>query len=265
MKWWNNYSIPVGEWARWQIGPLTLFVQRGEHEWVFAWETGPDPLSSDLSIEVPTKAVPESDVFEFARYVAGDTQTGLALMPRLGDRPFIVRPASPLFVLAGQVAVLYLSTIVWISARSDDAVSGSDAGILLEQPVARPSDTWFGPNTREGDLCYSSRTRAHTELDAIIWRPHRAVTPVEIKNEGTDTLAVDQLRVPVPALSLHADGDDKLWTDMVSFERKEGERSATLTLPERSSHLPEGRVLIAPPREPIEGGTIVEAFSRFLG
>lgn len=265
MKLWNNYSIPPGEWARWQIGPLSLFVQRGNHEWVFAWETGSDLLSAAASVEVPTAAVPSEEVCEFARYVAGDTSAQFSLMPRLGDRPFIVRPASPLIVLAGQEVILYLSTVVWISARVEDSGGSSEFSTLLERPVARPSDTWFGVNTREGELCYASRTNAHTDLGAINRRPHRAVIPVEIRNEGTDTLAVDQLRVPVPVLSLHEDADGMLWTDTVRLEREEGERSAALTVSERSLHLPEGYKLLAPPREPVESGTIVEAFSRFLG
>ena len=265
MKWWNDYSIPPGAWARWEIGPLSLFVQRGVREWVFAWETGSDLFSETVSVEVPTAVAPREGVCEFARYVAGDTHARFSLMPRLGDRPFIVRPASPLFVLAGQVVVLYVSTVVWISASVDGTGKSSETSTLLERPVARPSDTWFGLNTYEGELCYASRTNAHTDLASIKRRPHRAITPIEIRNQGADTLLVDQLRVPVPALSLHEDADSILWTDMVSLEREEGERSATLTVPERSLHLPEGRTLLASPREPIEAGTIVEAFSRFLG
>lgn len=263
MKWWGVYDLEPECWAQWQIGPLTLFAQAKRHEWVFGWKTASDPLQDTLSITVPSSVAPDPDDYTFSRYAVGDIDSQLKLRPRLGDRPFIVRPDSRLFLLAGQETVLFVSTVVWISTYLNDGPD--EPCTLLELPARRPSDTWFGPNTLEGELCYASRTSARTDLDSIGRRPHRAVTPVEIRNLGSDTLPIDQLRVPVPALSLYHDQDDRLWTDTVCFVREEGEREASLTVPEASAHLPEGRTLLAPPRVRVKAGTIVEAFSRLLG
>jgi len=263
MKWWNTYNLELERWARWQIGPLTLFAQAKRHEWIFGWKTADDPFQATLSIDVPSSAAPNPDDCTFSRYAVGDLNSRLELGPRLGDRPFIVRPDSQFFLLAGQETVLFVSTVVWIATYLNDCMD--EPCTLLELPARRPSDTWFGPNTLEGELCYASRTSARISLDLIERRPHRAVTPVEIRNLGSDTLPIDQLRVPVPALSLYQDQDDRLWTDTVCFVREEGEREASLTVPEASAHLPEDRTLLAPPRAAVEAGTIVEAFSRFLG
>ena len=263
MKWWGTYGLEPERWAQWQIGPLTLFAQERRHEWIFGWHTADDPLQDSLSIEVSSSAVPDPDDFTFARYAVGDIHSPLELSPKLGDRPFIVRPDSELFLLDGQQTVLYVSTVVWIATCLTD---GADKlRTLLEVPARRPSDTWFGPNTLDGELCYASRTSARTDFDSIVRRPHRAITPVEITNHGSDALPIDQLRVPVPALSLYQDQDDRLWTDTVCFVRDEGEREASMTVSETSAYLPAGRTLLSPPRAPIEAGTIVEAFSRFLG
>lgn len=263
MKWWGSYELEPERWARWQIGPLSLFAQKKYREWVFAWNSAGDPLQDTLSIDVPTSAAPDPDDYTFSRYAIGDLSSHLELCPRLGDRPFIVRPDSPLFLLAGQETVLFVSTVVWIATCLKD--DPDEPCTLLELPARRPSDTWFGPNTLEGELCYASRTNARTDLGSIGRRPHRAVTPVEIRNLGSDTLSIDQLRVPVPALSLHHDPNNRLWTDTVCFVHEEGEREASLTVAEASAHLPEDRTLLAPPRTPVEAGTIVDAFSRFLG
>ena len=263
MKWWGTYDLELERWARWQIGPLILFAQLKRQEWVFGWTSAGDPLQDTLSIDVPSSAFPDPDDYAFHRYVVGDIDSQLQLRARLGDRPFIVRPDSPLFLLAEQETVLFVSTVVWIAACLND---GSDEPYaLLELPARRPSDSWFGPNTLEGELCYASRTNARTDLGSVGPRPHRAVTPVEIKNLGSDTLSIEQLRVPVPALSLYHDRNNRLWTDTVCFLHEEGEREASLTVPEASVHLPESRALLAPPRMPVEAGTIVDAFSRFLG
>jgi hypothetical protein len=244
---------------------MELFAQPQSREWIFAWRSRGDPLTETLCIEVPTTSVPDNESCDFARFVVGETPSALTLTPRLGNRPFIVRPESPLFLLAGQNTVLFVSTVVWVAAcLSTDNDEGKPT-VLLENPAARPSDTWFGRNTRKGELCYASRTNARIDLAAVARRPHRAVTPVEIRNEGNDMLSISQLRVPVPALSLHQDEDDRLWTDAVRLVREEGETEASLTVPERSDHLPKGRTLLASPKQPVESGTIVEAFSRFLG
>ena len=263
MQWWGDYNLELERWTEWQIGPLTLFAQVKRGERLFGWKAANDPFQDTLSIAVPCSETPDPEDYKFSRYAVGNINSPLALQPRLGDRPFIVRPDSELFLLPAQTAVLFVSTVVWVATFLDD---GSDeACVLLEIPARRPSDTWFGPSTLEGELCYASRTSARTDLDSIGPRPHRAITPVEIKNLGSDSLPIDQLRVPVPALSLYHDRNDRLWTDTVRFVREEGERAASMTVPEASAHLPEGRTLLAPPRAPVEAGTIVEAFSRFLG
>ena len=136
--------------------------------------------------------------------------------------------------------------------------------MLLDVPSIRRSDTWFGSNTLEGELCYSTRSSARLNLDAIEPHPHRAVTPVEIRNEGANILPIERLRVPVQALSVYADAEGRLWTDAVCFARREDENLASISTLEPSDHLPGRRTKIGEPRAPLETGTIVKAFSKLL-
>ncbi|MDH3305454.1 MAG: hypothetical protein OEM50_10505 [Gammaproteobacteria bacterium] len=260
MKWWGKYTLTNNRWAHWRVGPFGLFAKPGEREWHVAIWQSTDPQDSSLLMDTGTDSEPDVATYTFFRYAIGSAETELELKPRLGDRPFIVSPEEPLFLLAGQEAVLYVSTIVWIQA----SVADGDGNVLLDVPTIRRSDTWFGDNTREGELCYSTKTSARTDLTNIQPRPHRAVTPVEIRNEGAGVLPIEQLRVPVPALSLYSDDGDQLWTDAVCFVRQEGHDGAAMTTPEPSAHLPGKRTLIAEPRVPIETGTIVKAFSKLL-
>ncbi len=260
MKWWGSYDLTFNHWGRWRIGPLSLYARAGHHEWHIAFRQHTDPLDSSLRLEADANQEPDPDTYQFSRYAVDFSSAKLELEPRLGDRPFIVSPDQPLFLLAGQKSVLYVSTIVWIQVK----IANGDGQVLLDIPTIRRSDTWFGANTREGELCYATSTGAHTELDDIQPRPHRAVTPVEISNEGTSMLPIEQLRVPVPALSLYADGNDRLWTDAVCFVREEGQNEASMTTPEPSALLPGERTLLDAPRAPVETGTIVKAFSKLL-
>jgi hypothetical protein len=260
VKWWGSYNLSLNRWGRWRIGPLSLYARPKDHEWHIAFRQHPDPLDSSLQLEAGTDSEPDPDTYEFLRYAVDCPDNKLELEPRLGDRPFIVTPEQPLFLLAGQKSLLYVSTIVWIQVKIGDGSGNA----LLDMPTIRRSDTWFGANTREGELCYATKTSARTELEAIQARPHRAVTPVEIRNEGTGMLPIEQLRVPVPALSLYTDCDDRLWTDAVCFVREEGQDEAAMTTPEPSAHLPGRRTRIDTPRAPVETGTIVKAFSKLL-
>ncbi len=260
MKWWGSHNLSKNHWGRWRIGPLDLFAKPAAAEWQVAYRQLADPLDATLEVEARASSEPVPETYEFSRYAMELDGPELELKPRLGDRPFIVSPGLPLYLPAGQKVVLYVSTVVWIQI----IVPKDSGNVLVDVPTIRRSDTWFGPNTRQGELCYATKTNARTELDAIEPRPHRAVTPVEIRNEGVGMLPIEQLRVPVPALSIYADKNDSLWTDAVCFVREEGEDDATITTPEPSAHLPGKRKLIEGPRAPVQTGTIVKAFSKLL-
>jgi hypothetical protein len=260
MIWWKNYELPIGQWARWQIGPLDLFARAVPGEWVFAWQSTEDPLDDRLVIEIPSATEPDPAVLTFHRHMRRFEKAALNLLPRLADRAFVVRPELPLFLPAEEQALLYVSTPIWVAGfLAEDGRKG-----FFEQPSFRASDTWFGRDTCEGELCYASRTLARTDLSAISRRPHRAVTPIHISNEGKDALPIEKLRVPMRALSLYQDGSGRLWTDTVSLLRKEGDVNAAMTVSKPGRHQTVEQTLLAEPRSPVESGTIITAFSRFL-
>ena len=111
-------------------------------------------------LDTATATEPDAETYSFSRYATGSSETELELKPRLGDRLFIVSPEQPLYLLAGQTSVFYVSTIVWIQA----SISDGEGRVMLDLPTIRRSDTWFGDNTLEGELCYATKTRAMTEL-----------------------------------------------------------------------------------------------------
>jgi hypothetical protein len=259
MIWWKDYALRPGEWARWRIGSLELFALSNPGEWIFASWSSDDALDASEVTEIPAGTLPDDETCTFSRYATQSEIDNLQLVPRLADRAYVFRPELPLFLPAGEKLVLYVSSPVWVSCK----LAGSPGTQLIEIPSFRASDTWFGRDTCDGELCYAARTRARTNLDEINNRPHRAVTPLEIRNEGNDILSIDQLRVPLPALSLY-EFNDRLWTDTVSLIRDADESSATMTVTEAAHTQMKGRKLLAEPREPVEEGTIVSAFSKLL-
>lgn len=259
-NWWGEYELEGGKWSRWIIGPMAFHARSTSNEWRFAWKVEGDLLSESHAYD---KAVADEDIdniCQFRRFTLEKPGLKLKVMPRLANRPVIVRPETPLFLPPGQRTTLYVSTGVWLVA----APAFDGAPELLEIPLFRSSDTWFGHNTTEGELCYASLTNARTEIRMLADVPHRAFTPIEISNLGKDALAVEALRVPVTTLSLYAGKRGRLWTDKISFERDAGESAASLRITEHEALSSASATRLAAPRETEQTG-LVHTFSRIFG
>ena len=253
--WWGDVEAPENQWCHWRIGALSLFAHCNQSEWHFAWKRGDDPLELTLTREFGITADPDLDDTEQARFVFTGEHHRLTLQPKLADRPVIARPEFPVFVPPGQRVILYVSTALWLQLSAA-------ASPLIEIPITRPSDTWFGANTRLGELCYASLTRARTSDAGHPPFPHRATTPVDITNEGATPLQIQQIRVPVPALALYASDAGHIVTDAVHLHRLADEDHATLEISSDGERQAVER--IAEPREASEPGTVVQAFTKFF-
>lgn len=263
--WWSFHDVPEGEARRWRIGPLTLWAYRRRHEWRIAHRSSDDPVEATLepATPVPSAEVPEAEPgITAVRYSFTRSPARIALTPRLADRPVIVHPAHPMTLPAGESALLYVSTPLWVAVTTE-----GPGHVLTELPCYRPSDTWFGPSTTHGELCYASRPTSRLELAELPLRPHRAVTPVHVLNRAREALPLQRLKVPVELLALF-DTPRGAWTPTVTLERHEGDgengfaelRIAAAPPPEAGRSRP-----LAPARTRSEGVLGLRAFSRLLG
>ncbi|MBT8402063.1 MAG: hypothetical protein KJO98_16425, partial [Rhodothermia bacterium] len=192
-------------------------------------------------------------------YSIEETPSRLNVEPALADRPVIVRPEEPLFVLVGETVTLFVSTPLWIRISV-----GTEKTLLTEIASYRPSDSWFGPNTREGEICYASATLGRLNLDDVPMRLHRAITPVTVHNRSGESLSVDRIRIPVEYLSLFQDGEGYLWTEAVRYDKTSGDELATLDIGRGAPRFADNPALIAVPRERHSRGGLVRAFSSLI-
>lgn len=258
--WWGEFNLPLQNMGRWHIGPLELWVQRLAGEWRLAWRSGEELMQPVASVELNLSlAAPAADMHT-CRFSFRETGKPLRLMPALADRPVVVRPETPLFIPSREEVTLFVSTTLWVTVAA-----GQHGPMLVELPTLRPSDTWFGPNTRQGELCYASRTLAHTRIEEVVPRPHRAITPVQIRNHGHDPLLLERLSVPVPLLTLYESSAGDLWTQSVLLERSGRDGKARLQLGEAG--LPGDITIrqISAPRQLDDETGVFRALSRFFG
>lgn len=259
VPWWGSFHIEVGHAGKWRIGPLNLWIQRLQGEWRIAYETGEDPLDISLSREISAAGRDLLEKSNAARYVTSGGSEEVVLAAAMADRSMVTSSEKPLGVPPGEEVTVYVSSPLWIRISV-----GKPPKLLCEVPVFRPSDTWFGPDTMEGELCYASRTFHRVRLGDIPVRPHRATTAVRINNRAGSMLSLERMQVPVMHLSLYRSTDGRLWTQDVLFEREGDDDFVALKIAGKGvpAAIRSGKAeRLAGPRLQLSENIVVRAFS----
>ena len=212
---WGPHPMRHGQALRFELGPMSLHVARLEEEWRLRHTTAREPLREVLGYydALVGDAVGEPEIEE--RVAAHDAAElrDLQLQPLLADRLVLARPDVPITVLEGSRVFVFVTTPLWVRLRR-----APEGELIAELPSYRPSDSWLGPPSGDGPLCYASRTTARLTLGQLHASPMRATTKIELRNDGS-TLRVQRLIVPAPQLRLYRDAGGRFWTDEVTVTR----------------------------------------------
>lgn len=182
------------------------------------------------------------------------------LTPLLADRPVVIRPETPFHVPAGQETTLFVSTPLWLQLQvSTPPIQ------LIEMAIKRPSDTWFGPSTMEGELCYASSTLGRLTLLDFPHSAHRAITPIIIRNNSDEAFQLERLNLPVTFLSPFRSAKQILWTESVTMKRETETSDASLQIGEGAPPQAADAKLISAPRQQTESRSLISKFSAFFG
>lgn len=192
-----------------------------------------------------------------SRILLGDDRRPLHIEPRLADRPVVTRPLQPTELLPRQRTTLYLGTPLSLALMLGDQT-------LAEFPALRLSDTWLGPSTINGELCYATQTRARLELEAVSEDPFKAVTAVTIVNLSSHRLKLDRINIPVPNLPLYSDGQ-RFATASLTMTRNRDPSSAQVEIDARPPHYTSAAELIVEARRDIRGGVLNRAVDLLFG
>ena len=254
-RWWGSFDLPRGDWSCWTVGQLKFYICSDSKEWSIAWSRAGYALNTDVSYQLGGCPPVESDSIERSRFIAGGDSTLLDLDLQLADRAMVARPETPIFIAVGECVNLYISSGIWLQCRVADK-------ILVDIPVNRPSDTWFGPNTTEGELCYFSLTRARTSQSEVTVYPHRATTKVTVVNQSENLLRIERLRVPTQLLNLYSNDQAELVTDSLTYNLKASGTKTEIKI-ERLSEL-DGVSCVSSARIQDHDNLVTEAFSRIF-
>lgn len=257
--WWGQFEFATGETRAWRLGPLEMWVSRTAAEYKVAARRDPDGDLSALRVgEMWDGPVPEDT--ETVRYGVRESSRRLEVMPAPADRAIIVKSESEFIVPPGGAVTAFISSPLWVSIQLSDPKRP-----MHEEASQRPSDTWFGPSTLVGELCYAIRTSVRFDLDKLPVRPYRAISVVRILNHADTPLPLARLRLPLPFLSLFASSDGRLWTESVTLDRKQDDELAEIKLGKSAAREAGQCVKVAGPREEMEKKHLIRSFTGLLG
>lgn len=205
---WDNFKAENKKCYFKQIGPLKIWIEHRNDEWLVASKN----VAGEYGIvhsEV-LDSVPEDITWK--RYVLPGNSKKVELSPAFSERSVIVRPESALKLVSGAQALFYVLIPLWVRI----SVGTQNKHTLTELPCQILSNTWFG-EPHEGELCYYLKTTARRTLDNSVSRPHQAVCPVYIRNVSANDLDFSRLCIRTNFLSLYK-GTSWLWTNKVHVQ-----------------------------------------------
>lgn len=254
-SWWGETTLTPGQSGQWRVGATSFWLRRLQGEIEVTTDASGDVQADGLERHLPPRDLPPPHAVPL-RFAAPDDADTVLFEPVLADRPVIARPERP-FVLPPQTRRrFFVSTHLFVRIS---------AGVQLgEWPAYRGSDTWFGPSAMAGELCYAGWTTLRPEVADLPRRPNRAVTAVTVDNSSSAPLAIQRIRLPMRELSLYLDQLGLLWTNSLTYTRREPNESAAVQIDDAPPGEALSPVPLQPPRDPPKTGMVARVFNSFL-
>ncbi len=256
----ETFAININESIRLDIGPLRLVIHHEPNEWsmVYQWQYEEEYAEPTITRGVYNDF---SDIQDnLHRFAYANHNPQLSIIPKLADRSIVARPRAPFNLIAGQSIWLYVSSPVWLSV-----CIGEENTLLKEIPVHRPSDTWFGNNTIEGEVAYATRTHARLSLEEGSFSRHRAITPVNLVNDTSGHLLLERISIPAASLNLYYDTQHHLWTSGVTMLREADSNTTSVKIEADAPAQADGAVLLSAPRIETQRNVFVKTIRALFG
>jgi hypothetical protein len=256
--WWGAREFGPGTSYRFNIGPTLVWFERSLNSVLITRETLPGSRDQDYpppSVDSVLNSVPLLERKHVERFAFGEAQPSLSLSPALADRPVITSPLKPLYILPHTKVTIFASSPLWLKAQL-----GTHS--VLDFPVDRPQDTWFGPTSLRGEFCYATKAFCRLRLEEVQTPLHRVVTAITVNNQSDSPIHVKRMKLPAPNLGVYAQADRRLWTEDVTFNcTNEDEGFASLDVAHKSPKYASAPVRVSQPREALTDNVVTRAFS----
>ena len=220
---WNKYEFADGQILLFKAGYAELFVKHISNGWLIKNRVVDQPCH-ELQVEEVKEIEDDSDLFHF--------QTGkshlLHVVPALPNKSVVFRNTKNIKVSPGQLANLYFRIPLTIQFYFQEV---KEETRLLEIPLQRLSDTWFG-EADNGEPAFSIGSNYDKTFDEVQVTSWEAVAPVEIVNNTASLLDLQRLILRVEDFSLFLK-NGQLLSNQISIDFKGQEHAGSVNLTTR--------------------------------
>lgn len=261
-EWWGQISVEEKQQYALHFDGLDFTVAHHANEWQVSHVRTPAKDTEKWSKSISTIKT-ASDIVNDTnteRFICKPGENSIEIRPVTGDRPFVIKPSQPVQILGNESAIIYVSTALWIGVAI-----GKNKTPLTRIAIQQPSDTWIGPDTLSGQLCYASRTAGRLDKNLLPKKPYRAFTQVKIENKADSPLKLEKFVLPSPNLSLFSDTSGMLWTETVTLERNEKKVEASVSIGKSAPTDIGPSKLVNGPIEPLKSGKFAGRISHIFG
>lgn len=242
--WWGNYIIEEEQSRFFKIANIVLCLDRYSNEWHI---TSYKDIRGAVDLPTDTKELASESTYKLLKSLPQNvkpyktlsayTTNEISLRPTLPDRPLLTALAHPYYIPSNQSLLIYVRYPIWILIKA-----GKPEIYLDEIPTQVISDSWFGIDTMSGELCYEAKTESATRLEDLSMDTTHVITPIRIENRSKETLVLQELKIPLPVLSIFCDLDNQLWTEEITISQ-ESFHFANVTVGKPSKILKDGKCL----------------------
>lgn len=217
---WKKYQFADNQTRLYKAGYVEVFVKRIHNGWLIKSRTT-NQAFGDLLVEDVADLVDDPEVLHFHTGKSSE----LILVPALPDKAVVFRNNKNIKISAGESASLYLRIPLSILFYFYEL---KDENRLIEIPMQRLSDTWFG-EIDNGEPAYSignNYDKVFSEVRANAWE---AISSVEIINNTASVLDLQRLILRVEDFSLYLN-NKQLLSDHATIEFKGQEQAGSVNL-----------------------------------
>ena len=219
-KFWGKYTFKVNQTRLFKAGYAEVYIKRVTNGWLV--KTGSSALPVDNMVTGELENLDDDqDVLHF--YSGSSSE--LILVPALPDKAVVFRNNKNIKVSASKSTRLFFTIPLTMQFYFDEI---KDENRLVEVPLRRLSDTWFG-EMDSGEPAYSIGSNYYkslTDVDARVWE---AIASVEIINNTFGVLDLQRLILRVEEFNLYRK-DEQILTNHVAIEFKGQEQVESVNL-----------------------------------
>lgn len=217
---WKRYEFTVSQSLRFRAGFAEVLVKRIPNGWMIK-NIVLDQPAANLEVEEVEEFVNDSEAFHFQT----GKSNGLIVVPAFPSKAVVFRNNKNIKISAGASAQLNFKIPLTLQFYFQEV---KEENLLLEVPLQRLSDTWFG-EADLGEPAFSIGNHYDTTLSEVNALPWEAISPVEIINNTTGVFELQRLILRVEDFSMFLKGQ-QLLSNHVSIEFRGQEHAGSVNL-----------------------------------